>query len=89
MMRASRTLSVPAIALGAYLAFLLMRYFYPPHIPRFRVESVFMWFVAAGAAGAAPGMMVDPDVVGTDRPHARRQSDDSRLRADLPAPRRD
>ena len=29
MMRASRTLSVPAIALGAYLAFLLMRYFYP------------------------------------------------------------
>jgi hypothetical protein len=48
MTRTSRTLSVLAIVLGAYLAFLLMRYFYPPHIPRFRVESVFMWFVAIG-----------------------------------------
>jgi hypothetical protein len=48
MTRASRTLSVPAIVLGGYLAFLLTRYFYPPHIPRFQVESLFMWLVAAG-----------------------------------------
>jgi hypothetical protein len=50
MPRASRALSVPVIGLGAYLAFLLTRYFYPPHVPRFRVESLFMWFVAAGVA---------------------------------------
>jgi hypothetical protein len=52
MRRAARALSVPVIGLGAYLAFLLTRYFYPPHIPRFRVESLFMWFVAAGLAAA-------------------------------------
>jgi hypothetical protein len=48
MTRASRTLSALAIVLGGYLAFLLTRYFYPPHVPRYQVESLFMWFVAAG-----------------------------------------
>jgi hypothetical protein len=64
MTRASRTLSVPAIVLGGYLAFLLTRYFYPPRIPRFQVESLFMWVVAAGVMAiclrASPGRGEEP-----------------------------
>ena len=39
-----------ALLCAAYLVFLLTYYFYPPHGPRFRIESFFMWFAAAGAA---------------------------------------
>jgi hypothetical protein len=50
MARASRVFLVLTLALGLYLAVLLVGYFSTAHLPRFRVESVFMWFVAAGAA---------------------------------------
>jgi len=39
--------------LAVYLVFLLTRYFLPPHIPRFRVETFFLWFLAAGVAAVA------------------------------------
>jgi hypothetical protein len=46
----SRAFAGLALLCAAYVAFLLTRYFYPPHVPRFRIESFFMWFVAAGVA---------------------------------------
>jgi hypothetical protein len=48
MGRAARILSWLVLALAAYLTFLLARYFYAPHLPRFRVETICMWFVALG-----------------------------------------
>lgn len=49
---AARASSSVAIAAAAYAAVLLARYFYPPYIPRYRIESVLMIFVAAGAAAS-------------------------------------
>lgn len=46
----ARALLALTIAAAAYLAFLLVRFFYPPHVERFRLESVFMIFVAAALA---------------------------------------
>jgi len=46
----SRVFTVLALAVAAYLAFLLSRYFSPTPTPRFRIETFFMWFVAAGVA---------------------------------------
>src|SRR5688572_4800987 len=50
MLRASRLLSVLSVALAAYLAFLLGRYFLSADLPRFRVETIFFWFLAVGMA---------------------------------------
>jgi len=44
----SRASSLLSCGLALYLAFLLTQYFLPPHIPRFRIETFFMWFVAVG-----------------------------------------
>ena len=44
----SRGVTVLALAVATYVAFLLTQYFLPPHIPRFRIETFFMWFVAVG-----------------------------------------
>jgi hypothetical protein len=44
----SQAVGALTVALAAYLAFLLTQYFLPPHIPRFRIETFFMWFVAVG-----------------------------------------
>lgn len=44
----SRALGVLSAALAVYVAFLLTQYFLPPHIPRFRIETFFMWFAAIG-----------------------------------------
>src|SRR5690606_1128854 len=47
IVRALRALVIAAVA---YLAVLLVRFFYPPHVERFRVESGFIIFVAAAVA---------------------------------------
>ena len=49
---AARASSIVAMAAAAYAAVLLARYVYPPYVPRYRIESVLMIFVAAGAAAA-------------------------------------
>lgn len=49
----SRALAVLSAAVAVYLAFLLTQYFLPPHIPRFRIETFFMWFVAVGLLAVA------------------------------------
>ena len=48
----SRVFAGLALLCAAYLTFLLTRYFFPPHVPRFRIENFFMWFAAAGVAAA-------------------------------------
>ncbi len=57
-----RAAAALTVGLAIYLAFLLTQYFLPPHIPRFRIETFFMWFVAVGlltvilrAPGSDPG----------------------------------
>lgn len=45
---ASRVLAFLSAGVALYLAFLLAQYFLPPHIPRFRVETFYIWFVAVG-----------------------------------------
>jgi hypothetical protein len=47
--RASEALSWLLLALAAYLIVLLARYFYGSDLPRFRVETIFMWFAGVGA----------------------------------------
>jgi hypothetical protein len=47
----SRGFAVLSAAVAVYLAFLLTQYFLPPHIPRFRIETFFIWFVAVGLLG--------------------------------------
>jgi hypothetical protein len=44
----ARAASALAVVAAVYLALLLYRFFYPPYIERFRLESVFMIFVASG-----------------------------------------
>lgn len=53
MARTSRLLTLLAVALAGYLVFLLTRYFFPPHVPRYRVETMFMWFLAVGLTAVA------------------------------------
>jgi hypothetical protein len=45
---AARALTWLALAAGAYLAVLLQRYHFTPALPRFRVETIWMWFLALG-----------------------------------------
>jgi hypothetical protein len=45
---AARALTWLALAAGAYLAVLLQRYHFTPTSPRFRVETIWMWFLALG-----------------------------------------
>jgi hypothetical protein len=44
--RASQAFGILTIAAAAYLVFLLSRYFFPPHLPRYRLESVFFFLIA-------------------------------------------
>lgn len=44
----SQAFAMLSVAVAVYLAFLLTQYFLPPHIPRFRIETFFIWFVAVG-----------------------------------------
>jgi len=48
----SQGVTILALALATYVAFLLTQYFLPPHVPRFRIETFFMWFVAVGLLAA-------------------------------------
>lgn len=48
----SRALAILSTAVAVYLAFLMTQYFLPPHIPRFRIETFFMWFVGVGLLAA-------------------------------------
>lgn len=45
-----RAVSALTVAAAAYLSFLLAAFFLPPYIPRFRLEGVFMIFVASAVA---------------------------------------
>jgi hypothetical protein len=44
----SRVVTVLALALAVFVGVLLTQYVLPPHIPRFRVETFWMWFLAVG-----------------------------------------
>jgi hypothetical protein len=46
--RVSQALGILTAAAAAYLAFLLSSYFFPPHLPRHRLESVFFFLIAFG-----------------------------------------
>lgn len=46
----ARAVLALALAGGIYVSALLVRFFYPPHVERFRLESGFMIFVAAAVA---------------------------------------
>jgi hypothetical protein len=62
MARASRLLGGLAAVLAIYLAVLLVRYFLGAGIPRFRIETMFMWFLAAGVGAVLlrPGPQTRP-----------------------------
>jgi hypothetical protein len=62
MARASRLLAGLTSVLAIYLALLLARYVFGAGIPRFRIETMFMWFLAAGVAAVLlrPGFPARP-----------------------------
>ena len=62
MARASRLLAGLAAGLAIYLAALLVGYLFGAGIPRFRIETMFMWFLAAGVVAVLlrPGPQTRP-----------------------------